>query len=139
MMPLAIGLFSLALGIGLMVWHWRQWSQLLLHQPEPRELRYGANQFRRRAMIGSLMAITGAILMSFRWANDPRIVTLSILLLFLLLACILVLAVLDLLNVIVHLRVGPVARAARNRLLDEYKRRMEEKTRDGPEAPASDE
>jgi hypothetical protein len=138
-MPLAIGLFSLALGIGLMVWHWRQWSQLLLHQPEPRELRYGANQFRRRAMIGSLMAITGAILMSFRWANDPRIVTLSILLLFLLLACILVLAVLDLLNVIVHLRVGPVARAARNRLLDEYKRRMEEKTRDGPEAPASDE
>lgn len=124
-------------GIGLMVWHWSNWTTTLKSALAPMELRYAQNQFRRRAVIGSMMALTGSILVSLSWVADPRAFTVSILLLLLLLCCILILAILDLLNVIVHLRLGPASHAARAQLINEYhRRRKQEPPADGDDSPS---
>jgi hypothetical protein len=125
--PISVGVTVMVIGIALMLWHWWKWSHVTQSAKTPLELRYGLNQFRRRAIVGSMMALTGAILVSLAGMHDIRWITLSILVLLVLLLCILVLAVLDLLHVIVYLRLGPASRAARARLIDEYRRRQQEK------------
>lgn len=137
MIPLSVGLFVMLVGISLMIWHWTQWSDVNRSVQNPQELRYAANQFRRRVFIGSLMAITGSVLASLNWASDPRVFTGSILLLFLLLLCILVLAVIDMMNVLVHFRLGPPANEARKRLIQEYHKRQQQKADDNPKSDSN--
>jgi hypothetical protein len=117
-----IGILAMLFGIGLMIWHWSNWTAASKSARSSPELRYAQNQFRRRAVIGSMMALTGSILVSLSWVADPRAFTASILVLFLLLVCILILAILDLVNVIVHFRLGPASHAARTQLINEYHR-----------------
>lgn len=124
MIPTSVGVLAMLLGVSLMLWHWWRWTEIQKSSPSPLELRYGQNQFRRRAVVGSMMALTGAILVSLSWVHDYRVFTASIVLLLLLLVCILILAVLDLLHVIVYLRLGPPSHAARSHLIDEYRRRQ---------------
>jgi hypothetical protein len=133
--PISVGVLAMVIGVALMLWHWWKWSQVTKTARTQLELRYGLNQFRRRAIVGSMMALTGSILVSLNWVRDYRVFTLSILALLLLLVCILVLGILDLLHVIVYLRLGPVSRAARARLIEEYHRRQQEKSREEPKNP----
>ena len=126
MIPTTVGLLAMLIGVSLMIWHWANWNATQKTARTRMELRYAVNQFRRRAVIGSMMALTGSLLVSLSWVFDYRIFTVSILLLFLLLTCILILAILDLLNVIVFLRLGPASHAARARLINEYHQRQKE-------------
>lgn len=126
LIPMSVGIAAMVFGIALMYWHWTEWTAMVKTARTQLELRYAQNQFRRRAVIGSMMALTGSILVSLGWVQDARVFTASILLLFLLLGGILVLGILDLLNVIVRYRLGPAAHAARARLIDEYHRRKKE-------------
>jgi hypothetical protein len=123
MTPLIVGFSVMALGIALMFWHWSQWKEMIRTARTVRDVRYGDNQFRRRVLIGSLMAIVGSLLISLRWASDYRVFTGTIVLLLALLMGILALALLDLVNVLVRLRIKPPTREARARLLEEYRQR----------------
>ena len=137
MIPTTVGFLAMLIGIALMIWHWSNWNAVLKTARSRIEMRYAVNQFRRRAVIGSMMALTGSILVSLSWVHDYRIFTVSILVLILLLLCILILAILDLMNVIVYLRLGPAAHAARTRLINEYHRRRKEKSpQDGQDSPS---
>ena len=132
MTSLGVGLIVMVGGISLMIWHWFQWNIVARSARTAVELRYSANQFRRRVLIGSLMAITGSVLISLKWTSDHRVFTASILLLLFLLVCILVLAILDLMNVFVHLRLGPISHEARARLIHKYEQRKKEQNDDQP-------
>ena len=133
MSPLTVvGLAVMVGGISLMIWHWVQWNTIARSARSAIELRYGANQFRRRVLIGSLMAITGSVLISLKWTSDHRVFTASILLLMFLLVCILILAILDLVNVFVQLRLGPISHEARMRLINEYNERQKDRPTDKP-------
>jgi drug/metabolite transporter (DMT)-like permease len=138
MNTLGFGLFVMLVGLSLMIWHWSQWNKLLKSSNDQRALRYGASEFRRRALIGSMMAVSGAILISLQWAsNNPPVFTVSVLLLFLMLGGVLILATLDLLNVIVYSRLGPMSHEARARLIREYHERQKQQS--GPKTEAGEE
>jgi len=134
MIPTTVGFLAMSMGIALMVWHWLDWNAVQRTSRTQMQLRFAQNQFRRRAVIGSMMALTGSILVSLSWVHDKWVFTASILMLFLLLTCILILGVLDLLTVIVQFRLGPKSHAARAQLINEYRRRR----KDGGTSDASD-
>ncbi len=112
-------------GFGLMFWHWRQWNLRQMTMNDTRELAYYGGQFKRRAIVGSLIAVVGSVITSFRWVNDPIVFSVSVLVLLLLLTAIVFLAIADLFYGVLHFKHGPEADAARRAMIDEYLRLRE--------------
>lgn len=135
MIPVSIGIVIMLIGFSLMLFHWTKWNWVHKTTDSAIELRYHLNQFRRRALIGSMMALIGSILASLSWIQDKYSFTIAIVLMLMLLACILILAMLDLLYVIVRLRVGPVSHAARAELIKEYHKRRQQRDSDQEPPP----
>ncbi len=112
-------------GFFLMFWHLRQWNFQQRTVSDDRERAFFARQFKRRAMIGSLIAIVGAVLVSLQWVHDPWIFAWSVILLLALLLVIAVIALADLFYGILHVQHGAEAHKARRALIQEYLRQRE--------------
>lgn len=117
-----LGIPVVCVGFLQMWWHWQQWSDKHSGLTEERERRFYFQQFRRRALIGSLMAVVGSLLTSLQWISDPRTWTISVFALLLLLAGILFLALTDMLYGVMHHQHGRDAAEARKALIREYLR-----------------
>lgn len=127
MKTLVLGIPVICFGFALMFWHLRQWNFQQRTVSDLREKAFFGRQFKRRALIGSLIAIVGAVLVSLQWMmNDPLMFAWSVILLLVLLLVIACIALADLFYGILHVQHGVEAQKARRALITEYLRQRDQ-------------
>lgn len=107
-------------GFALMFWHLRQWTHQQQLRLTERERAFFGRQFKRRALIGSLIAMVGAVLASLQWVSDPLMFAWTVLLLLALLLVIVCIALADMFYGVLHVQSGREAQEARQALIREY-------------------
>jgi hypothetical protein len=99
---LLFGLALFAVGILLMIQHRREWDSVRRSERIARNLKFEHKKFRRRALVGSLLSLVGAVMASLYWAHDSTVFVAMTIAMFLVLILMLSLGVVDLLAVSLH-------------------------------------
>ena len=99
---LLFGLALFAVGILLMIQHRREWDCVRRNERISRNLKFEQKKFRRRALVGSLLSLVGAMMAALYWAHDSTVFVAMIIAMFLVLIVMLSLGVVDLLAVSLH-------------------------------------
>lgn len=96
---LVLGVIMFITGVFLLFNHKLYLNQILESSDDPRELRFELRKFRRRSLVGSMIASVGCMIGALHWVTDARIFSIFILLILGLLMAILVVACFDLFSV----------------------------------------
>jgi len=125
-LPYAFCLVVFLSGMIMMFRVWHIWDDESEKARTAEDRKFSSRKFRRRTLIGSMIAIVGALLASVLYAEDPRVRATLTLALLLILFAILIYAFVDLLSVYVHVNHGKSAGDAKKKLALEYKRMRED-------------
>ncbi len=99
---LLFGMALFAVGILLMIQHRREWDSVRRNERNARNLKFERKKFRRRALVGSLLSVVGAVMAALYWAHDSTVFVAMTIAMFLVLILMLSLGVIDLLAVSLH-------------------------------------
>ena len=116
---LGIGVVTFIAGVFLMMYHKGTYDRIELEQPDERTRLFEKRKFRRRTMVGSLLAAMGVIMAALHWAIEPMVFTILISLILILIIAILGLATLDMLSISLH-GLSQADEDARQALVDAY-------------------
>ena len=120
--PYAIPLLIFLSGMVMMFRVWNIWDEEAADSKNAEERQYAYRKFRRRSLIGSMLAIVGALLGAVMISEEPRARLIMTIAMLLILMAILFYAAFDMLCVFVHHNHGRAAGEARKRMAEEYKR-----------------
>ena len=99
---LVFGVASLIGGVMLMFAHRRVFDRAAAEAETARNQRFEVRKFRRRSLVGSLIASMGVIMAGLYWVTDARLFSLFVLMILSLLSGILVIAMIDFFSVGLH-------------------------------------
>jgi len=122
---LAVGVASFFGGIMLIGAHRRGLDRATAEVETARNERFEVRKFRRRSLVGSLIASMGAIMAGLYWVTDNRLFSLFVLMILGLLSGILVIAMIDFFSVGLH-TLTDTRSGDYKTLLQEYQRRKRE-------------
>jgi hypothetical protein len=91
-----------AFGVALMLGHRRAVDQAISDANGPRGKRFELRKFRRRSLVGSLIASMGIMLAGLYWVTSPPVFSAFILMILCLIAGILIIAIVDFCSVSIH-------------------------------------
>ena len=125
LMSLLFGVGSFIGGIMLIFAHRRGLDQAAAEAETARNERFEVRKFRRRALVGSLIASMGVTMAGLYWVTDLKLFALFVLMILGLLSGILVIAIVDFFSVGIH-TITNTRGEDHKALLQEYKRRKRE-------------
>lgn len=99
---LVFGVASLIGGVMLMFAHRRVFDRAAAEAETARNQRFEVRKFRRRSLVGSLIASMGVIMAGLYWVTDARLFSLFLLMILGLLSGILIIAMIDFFSVGLH-------------------------------------
>jgi hypothetical protein len=99
---LLFGVTLFVAGLILMHQHRREWIAVLRRERNLRNLKFELKKFRRRALVGSLLSVLGAMMAALHWVHDPTTFVVLTVGMFLLLIILLGLGLLDFMSVWLH-------------------------------------
>ena len=124
--PYAFPLLIFSGGMVMMFKVWNVWDEEAAECRNADERRYAYRKFRRRSLIGSMLAIVGALLGAVMYSDEPRSQLIMTIAMLLILVAILFYAGFDMLCVYVHHNHSRTAGEAKRRMAQEYKRLREQ-------------
>ncbi len=136
MIGILFGISIFAGGLIMMWVHWNTWQAESDRAKTKGDRIFFIRKFRRRTLMGSMIAIIGAMMTTWFYADDdPRVKFVLVAGMLLLLLGLTGYALVDALSVYVHFHHGKEAGVASKRLAEEYKR-LKEKAADAAEEEA---
>ena len=126
MIGAVFGVVVFVAGLGLMWLQWHVWQSESVNSKSNESRNYAYRKFRRRTLIGSMIAIIGAMFSAVFYAEDPRVKMTMVIGMLLLLVLLLFFALVDALSVYVHFNHGERAALAQKKMAAEYKRMREQ-------------
>ena len=125
LMSLLFGVGSFVGGIMLISAHRRGLDRAAAEAETARNERFEVRKFRRRALVGSLIASMGVIMAGLYWVTDPKLFSLFVLMILGLLSAISIIAMIDFFSVGIH-TLTDTRPEDHKMLLQEYQRRKRE-------------
>jgi hypothetical protein len=125
LLTLLFGVGSFIGGIALIVAHRRGLDRATAEAETARNERFEVRKFKRRSLVGSLIASMGVTMAGLYWVTTPRLFSLFLLMILGLLSGILIIAMIDFFSVSLHTLTDTRADDHKT-LLNEYQRRKRE-------------